>query len=59
MKKLLISCILSFTVIQSFAQIKGTYAIKNVETGIVLRIKDANTADGTPIVAYSPLTGNA
>lgn len=36
-------------------QIQGSFAIKNVETGIVLRIKDANTANGTPIVAYSPV----
>jgi len=35
--------------------IKGTYAIKNVQTGMVLRIKDANSKDGTPIVAYSPV----
>lgn len=35
--------------------IKGTYAIKNVQTGMVLRIKDANSKDGTPIVAYDPV----
>ncbi|MFT3704962.1 MAG: RICIN domain-containing protein [Agriterribacter sp.] len=35
--------------------IKGTFAITNVQTGIVLRIKDANTKNGTPIVAYSPV----
>ncbi|HVI45740.1 MAG TPA: RICIN domain-containing protein [Chitinophaga sp.] len=35
--------------------IKGTYAIRNVATGIVLRIKDAGTENGTPIVAYSPV----
>jgi hypothetical protein len=35
--------------------IQGTYAIKNVATGMVLRIKDANTANGTPLVAYSPV----
>jgi len=40
----------------TFSQsIAGTYAIKNAETGIYLRIKDANTKDGTPIVAYSPV----
>ena len=38
---------------QSYAQnIQGTYAIKNVETGLLLRIKDANNTDGTPLVAY-------
>ena len=35
--------------------IKGTYAIKNVQTGMVLRIKDASTKNGTPIVAYDPV----
>ncbi len=35
--------------------IKGTYAIKNVQTGMVLRIKDANKKDGTPLVAYTPV----
>lgn len=40
----------------SFSQvIKGTYAIKNVETGLLLRIKDASKKDGTPLVAYSPV----
>jgi hypothetical protein len=54
MKKLL-TVVFLFISFLSYAQIKGTYAIKNVETGMVLRIKDANTADGTPIVAYSPV----
>src|SRR5450432_2335050 len=41
--------------VKSFSQIiKGTYAIKNVQTGLLLRIKDANKTDGTPLVAYSP-----
>ncbi len=35
--------------------IKGTYAIKNVQTGMVLRIKDANKKDGTSLVAYTPV----
>jgi len=35
--------------------INGTYAIKNVQTGIFIRIKDANSKNGTPIVAYSPV----
>jgi hypothetical protein len=40
----------------SLAQvIKGTYAIKNVQTGMPLRIKDANKKDGTPLVAYNPV----
>ncbi|QIL41571.1 RICIN domain-containing protein [Pedobacter sp. HDW13] len=32
--------------------IKGNYAIKNVETGMLLRIKDASNKNGTPLVAY-------
>lgn len=35
--------------------IKGTYAIKNNETGMLLRIKDANKSNGTHLVAYSPV----
>lgn len=35
--------------------IKGTYAIKNAKTGMLLRIKDANSKDGTPLVAYNPV----
>lgn len=39
-----------------FAQvIKGTYAIKNVQTGLLLRVQDARKANGTPIVSYSPV----
>eukprot|EP01012_Entosiphon_sulcatum_P040579 TRINITY_DN54254_c0_g1_i1.p1 TRINITY_DN54254_c0_g1~~TRINITY_DN54254_c0_g1_i1.p1 ORF type:complete len:165 (+),score=23.99 TRINITY_DN54254_c0_g1_i1:676-1170(+) len=38
-----------------FAQnIKGNYAIKNVLTGMLLRVKDANGKNGTPLVAYDP-----
>ncbi|RFM32598.1 RICIN domain-containing protein [Chitinophaga silvisoli] len=43
------------TVTTSAQTIHGTYAIKNVASGMVLRIKDANTANGTPIVPYSPV----
>ena len=35
--------------------IKGDFALKNVRTGMYVRIKDANGANGTPIVAYSPV----
>ncbi len=49
----IVSLILSSTV---FAQIiKGAYAVKNMETGMLLRIKDANNRDGTLLVAYSPV----
>ncbi|GAB3927772.1 RICIN domain-containing protein [Mucilaginibacter myungsuensis] len=34
--------------------IKGTYAIKNVQTGMLLRVKDASGKNGTPLVAYYP-----
>lgn len=51
---LLIACVLIDT--DCVAQvIKGTYAIKNVATGMLLRIKDANKANGTPLVAYDPV----
>ena len=35
--------------------IKGDFVLKNVHTGKYVRIKDANGANGTPIVAYSPV----
>jgi len=34
--------------------INGTYAIKNVESGKLLRPKNANKQNETPIVLYSP-----
>lgn len=40
---------------KAFSQdIKGNYAIKNVKTGMLLRVKDAASKNGTPLVAYSP-----
>lgn len=57
-RKLVLMCVvLLFIGVQNtvFAQtIKGTYAIKNAETGMLLRIKDANTQNGTPLVSYHP-----
>lgn len=45
-----------YTASTGFSQvIKGTYAIKNNETGMLLRIKDANKSNGTHLVAYSPV----
>ncbi len=42
-------------IVSAFTQtIKGNYAIKNVQTGLLLRVKDANSKNGTPLVAYSP-----
>lgn len=57
MKQSLYSILLGIALIgcltQSYGQnIQGTYAIKNVETGLLLRIKDANNKDATPLVAY-------
>lgn len=55
MKKLLLLAAFVSSAAFVFAQdIKGNYAIKNVQTGMLLRIKDANSKNGTPIVAYYP-----
>jgi len=56
MKKTILFTIALFCFsITTFAQIiKGTYAIKNVQNGMLLRIKDANSKNGTPLVAYYP-----
>jgi Ricin-type beta-trefoil lectin domain-like len=61
MKKQLISAIFIFSILlvmaNTFAQvIQGTYAIKNVATGMLLRIKDANSKNGTPLVSYTPVS---
>lgn len=59
MKKIIRSFIIAITLLFTFTGysqvIKGTYAIKNVQTGLLLRIKDAGKADGTPLVAYTPV----
>ena len=59
MKNILVvfTCIMLCVSVACHAQdiIQGTYAIKNIQTGMVLRIKDADSKDGTPIVAYSPV----
>ena len=34
--------------------ISGNYAIRNVQTGMLLRVKDAESKNGTPLVAYYP-----
>jgi hypothetical protein len=55
MKKVLLFIALTCSALFTAAQdIKGNYAIKNVQTGMLLRIKDANSKTGTPIVAYYP-----
>ena len=57
MKRFIVVFVSIFVLSSAYAQdvIKGTYAIKNVQTGMVLRIKDANSKNGTPIVAYDPV----
>ncbi len=57
MKKVAFSIIVAiiFCSPATFAQdIKGTFAIKNMSTGMLLRVMDANKKNETPIVAYSP-----
>jgi hypothetical protein len=60
MEKIIYSSVVCMALIfmpaSTFSQnIQGTYAIKNIETGMLLRIKDANKSNGTPLVAYSPV----
>ena len=56
MKKtlLLLSLQLSLSFFASAQDIKGNYAIKNVQTGMLIRVKDAGSKNGTPLVAYYP-----
>lgn len=55
-RKLVISiCIFLISYMIKAQDIKGTYAIKNVETELVLRIKDAQRANETPLVSYTPV----
>ncbi|QEC79843.1 RICIN domain-containing protein [Mucilaginibacter ginsenosidivorax] len=56
MKKtlLILSLQLSLSFFASAQDIKGNYAIKNVQTGMLLRVKDAGSKNGTPLVAYYP-----
>ena len=50
------AAVLLLTAVPASSQvIQGTYAVKNVATGMLLRIKDAKKSDGTPLVAYSPV----
>lgn len=56
MKTIIAFALCLFLSLAAAAQdIKGTFAIKNVEIGLLLRIKDANGADGTPLVSYTPV----
>ncbi len=48
-------CMITLLSISASAQeIKGNYAIENVQTGMLLRVKDAHSENGTPLVAYYP-----
>lgn len=50
-----VSCLIFlFALVTHGQEIKGTYAIKNVKTGMLLRVKDASDRNGTPLVAYNP-----
>lgn len=51
---LLVLAFIGCVMVANAQDIKGNYAIKNVKTGMLLRIKDANKKNGTPIVAYYP-----
>ncbi len=51
---LLLLFLLVFTTMGIAQEISGNYAIKNLETGLLLRVKDANSKNGTPLVAYEP-----
>ena len=51
---LLVMC-LALSVAVLAQDIKGTFAIKNKETGLLLRIKDAAGSNGTPLVSYTPI----
>ncbi|MFY7838898.1 MAG: RICIN domain-containing protein [Lacibacter sp.] len=57
MKKILHSILLLLLVAfaGSAQSIKGNYAIKNVQAEMLLRIKDANKANGTALVLYTPI----
>lgn len=52
---LLFSVLLLCAVFVHAQIIQGTYAIKNVQTGMLLRMKDANSKNGTALVAYTPI----
>ena len=55
MKKILLFIVLAgCSLFASSQDIKGNYAIKNVQTGMLLRVKDAASKNGTPLVAYYP-----
>lgn len=55
MKKIaLLIAFIGCAFIATAQDIKGNFAIKNVKTGLLLRIKDAKSKNGTPIVAYYP-----
>jgi hypothetical protein len=56
MKKYLLQLLvlISLSTFASAQDIKGNYAIKNLHTGMLLRVKNADSKNGTPLVAYYP-----
>lgn len=54
LKPFLVSFMLALGFVCKAQHIKGTYAIKNISTGMLLRVMDANKKDATPIVSYTP-----
>ncbi len=54
MKKYILLLMLMATTFPVLAQIKGNYAIRNADNGMLLRVKDANGKNGTPLVCYYP-----
>lgn len=56
MKQYLLILILMASTLCAISQVdENSYMIQNVGTGKVMRIKDANVKNGTPIIAYSPV----
>ncbi|WP_205942938.1 RICIN domain-containing protein [Pedobacter frigidisoli] len=53
-KLLIIALVFSIFQTASAQKFKGNFAIKNVQNGMLLRIKDASNKNGTPLVAYDP-----
>lgn len=51
---LVIAFLLGICQVVSAQNIKGNFAIKNVQNGMLLRVKDASNKNGTPLVAYNP-----
>lgn len=51
----LIASFLLSSLLSGAQQIKGSFALQHAASGLYIRIKDAQTKDGTAIVAHSPV----